>query len=331
QTAALKSDYAYRQTAYLSNNIGPRLSGSKQAQRAVEYVADEMRKLGADVRLQKLKVPHWERGIEMGELVAFPGMAEGTTQKVILTALGGSTATGQSGLTADVVVVNNFAELANLGRAGVEGKIVLLNSKFDQTLADSGFGIQAYGQAVQYRGNGASAAARLGAVASLVRSAGGSQNRLVHTGSVRYAEDAPKVPAASVSSEDAETIAYLATMGQVRIHIVLTPKTYPDADSFNVIADLKGSEKPDEVVIVSGHLDSWDLGTGALDDAVGIAASMQVLKLVKDLGLQPKRTIRFIAYNERGKRPRRRHRVCGRAANQHRQAFCRDRGGPRGL
>ena len=296
QAAALSSDYAYRQTGYLSNNIGPRLSGSKQAERAVQYVADEMRKLGAEVRLQKLKVPHWERGIETGEIVIFPGMAAGTTQKVVLTALGGSVATAADGLTADVVVVNSFDELNRLGRSGVAGKIVLFNSKFDQVMADSGFGIQAYGQAVQYRGGGASAAARLGAVASLVSSAGGSQNRLAHTGGVRYAEDASKIPAAAVSNEDAETIAYLAKMGQVRMRLTLTPKTYPDADSYNVIADLKGLEKPEEVVIVSGHLDSWDLGTGALDDAAGIAVSMQVLKLVKDLGLKPKRTLRFIAY-----------------------------------
>ena len=296
QSAALASDYAYRQTAYLSNNIGPRLSGSKQAQHAVEYVAEKMRKLGAEVRLQKLKVPHWERGTETGQLVRYPGMAEGTTQKVVLTALGGSVATAATGLTADVVVVNNYDELNELGRAGIEGKVVLFNSKFDQSLSDSGFGSQAYGQAVQYRGGGASAAARLGAVASLVRSAGGSQNRLAHTGSLRFADDASKIPAAAVSYEDAETIAYLAKMGQVRIHLVLTPKTNPDADSFNVIADVKGSEKPDEVIVVSGHLDSWDLGTGALDDAAGIAVSMQILKLVKDLKLKPKRTIRFIAY-----------------------------------
>lgn len=296
QRAALGDDYAYRQTAYLSNNIGPRLSGSKQAQRAVEYVAEEMRKLGAEVRLQKLKVPHWERGIETGELITFPGMAVGTTQKVVLTALGGSVATPGQGLSADIVVVENYDQLNRLGRSGIQGKVVLFNSKFDQALADSGFGIQAYGKAVQYRGGGASAASRLGAVASLVRSAGGSQNRLAHTGGVRYADDAPKIPAAAVSNEDAETIAYLAKMGKVRIRLTLTPKTHPNAESFNVIADLKGSEKPNEIVIVSGHLDSWDLGTGALDDAAGIAVSMQVLKLVKDLDLKPKRTIRFIAY-----------------------------------
>jgi hypothetical protein len=296
QGAALASDYAYKQTAYLSNNIGPRLSGSAQAQRAVEYVADEMRKLGMDVRLQKLSVPHWVRGVETGELVEFPGMAQGTTQKIVLTALGGSVATPDAGLTAEIVVVNSFDELNTLGRSAVEGKIVLFNKKFDRELAASGFGGQAYGQAVQYRGGGPNAASRLGAVAALVRSTGGSQNRLAHTGGIRFADGVKAIPAAAVSSEDADTIAYLAQMGKTSARLVLTPRSFPNAVSYNVIADLKGSEKPDEVVIVSGHLDSWDLGTGALDDACGIAVSMQVLQIVKALGLQSKRTIRLIAY-----------------------------------
>lgn len=296
QEAALKSDYALKQTAYLSNNIGPRLSGSAQAQRSIEYVADEMRKLGLEVRLQKLSVPHWVRGIETGELVEFPGMGKGTTQKVVLTAIGGSIATPETGLTGEIVVVNNYEELNRLGRSGVAGKIVMFNAKFDRELAASGFGSQAYGQAVQYRGNGANAASRLGAVGVLVRSAGGSQNRLAHTGGMNYAADVTKIPAAAVSHEDADTIDYLAKMGTVRIKLVLTPKTLPPAESFNVIADLKGTEKPDEIVIVSGHLDSWDLGTGALDDAVGVAVSMQVPYLLRQLNLRPKRTIRFIAY-----------------------------------
>jgi len=296
QAAALKSDYALKQTAFMTNNIGPRLSGSAQAQRAVEYVADEMRKLGLEVRLQKIMVPHWIRGIETGELTQFPGMATGTTQKIVLTALGGSVATPPDGVTAEIVVVNDFDELAKLGRERVQGRIVLFNSKFDRELAASGFGSQAYGQAVQYRGGGAVAAARLGAIAVLVRSAGGSQNRLAHTGGTRYADDVPKIPAAAVSSEDADTISYLTGMGITKIHLTLTPKMLPDAPSYNVIADLKGSEKPDEVVIVSGHLDSWDLGTGALDDAAGVAVSMQVPFLLKQLRVKPKRTIRMIAY-----------------------------------
>jgi hypothetical protein len=262
----------------------------------VQYVADEMRKLGLDVRLQKLTVPHWVRGEERGELVEFNGMARGTTQKVVLTTLGGSIATTPSGLIGEIVVVNSFDELEKLGRKNVEGKIVLFNYKFDRKMAETGFGGQAYGQATQYRGGGAIAAARYGAIAVLVRSAGGSQNRLAHTGSMRYANDVTKIPGAAVSFEDAETIAYLAKMGKVKIKLTLTPQTLPDTTSYNVIADLKGSEKPDEIVIVSGHLDSWDLGTGALDDAAGVAVSMQVPFLLKQLKLKPKRTIRVIAY-----------------------------------
>ncbi len=296
QAAALRSEYAYRQTAYLSNNIGPRLSGSPQAVRAVQYVAEEMRKLGLDVRLQKLSVPHWVRGKEKAELVEFPGMAPGTTQKIIITAIGGSIATPTDGMVGEVVVVSSFDELNSLGRGRIEGKIVLFNNKFDTAMAASGFGGNAYGQAVAYRGGGAIAAGRLGAVAVLVRSAGGSQNRLVHTGAMRYDPNVKQIPAAAVSFEDAETIAYLEKMGKVRVRLLLTPQVLPNATSYNVIADLKGSERPDEVVIVSGHLDSWDLGTGALDDACGVAMSMQVPFLLKELKLIPKRTIRMIAY-----------------------------------
>jgi carboxypeptidase Q len=294
--AALASDYAYRQTGYLSNNIGPRLSGSPQAERAVQYVAEEMRKLGLEVRLQKLTVPHWVRGEEKGELIQFPGMAPGTTQKIVLTALGGSIATSPEGMSAEIVVVRNFEELNALGRNKVEGKIVLFNNKFDVEMAASGFGIEAYGQAVRFRGQAAIVAGRLGAVGALVRSVGGSQNRLAHTGAMRYDPNVKPIPVAAVSNEDAETIAYLAKMGTVWIRLLLTPKTLPDATSYNVIADLKGTEKPEEIVIVSGHLDSWDLGTGALDDACGVAVSMQVPYLLNRLKLKPKRTIRVIAY-----------------------------------
>ena len=296
QQAALASDYAYRQTAYLANNIGPRLTGSPQAARAVEYVAEELKKLGLDVRLQKLSVPHWVRGLEKAELVEFPGMAAGTTQKVVVTALGGSIATPDDGMLGEIVVVSSFDELNALGRERIEGKIVLFNNKFDRGMAASGFGGNAYGQAVQYRGGGAIAAGRLGAIAVLVRSAGGSQNRLVHTGAMRYDANIKQIPAGAVSFEDAEIIAYLAKMGKVRIRLLLTPQTLPNETSYNVIADLKGSELPDEVVIVGGHLDSWDLGTGAIDDACGVAMSMQVPYLLKQLKIRPKRTIRMIAF-----------------------------------
>lgn len=296
QNAALTADYAYNQTRYLSYNIGPRLTGSAQAQRAIEYVADEMRKLGLEVRLQELTVPHWVRGEEKGELIEWEGMANGTTQKVVLTALGGSVATPENGLQAEIIVVESFDELNKLGRANVEGKIVLFNVKFNKELASAGFGGNAYGEITPYRGGGASAASRLGAVAVLVRSAGGSQNRLAHTGGMNYADGVEKIPAAAIPYEDAEMIAYLAKHGKVRMNLLLTPQTLPNAKSYNVIADLKGTEKPDEIIVVSGHLDSWDLGHGSLDDATGVAVAMQVPFLVKQLGLKPKRTIRLVAF-----------------------------------
>lgn len=296
QKAVLASNYAYTQLAYLTNNIGPRLSGSPQAQRAVEYVADEMRKVGCDVKLEKVMVPHWVRGIETGELVQFPGQAPKTTQKIVLTALGGSVATPAEGITAEVVVVNDFDELKALGRAKVQGKIVLYNVIFDERMASQGEGGTAYRQAVIYRGGGASEAAKLGAVAALNRSAGGGGMRMPHTGAMFYAPDAPKIPAAAVTSEDAALMAHLAPQGAVKIHLTLTPQTLPDAESYNVIADLKGSEHPEQVVIVSGHLDSWDLGTGAIDDGAGVVAAMAVVKAIKQLGLKPKRTIRVIAW-----------------------------------
>ena len=296
QKASVDSNYAYRRVDYLTNHIGPRLSGSAQAQTAVDYVASEMKKAGLEVRLERVMVPHWVRGIETGEVVEWDGMARGTTQKIVLTALGGSIATPPQGITAEIVVVNNFDELNALGRAKVAGKIVVFNEKFDRRLAESGFGLQAYGDAVAYRGAGAIAAARLGAVAVLVRSAGASQIRLVHTGAMRYDPAVTRIPGAAVSYEDAEMLANLASSGRVRVHVTLTPQTLPDVPSYNVIGDIRGTEKPDEVVVLGGHLDSWDLGTGAIDDASGVAVSMQAGFLIKFLKLRPKRTIRVIAY-----------------------------------
>ncbi len=296
QEAALKSDYAWDQLAHLTNNIGPRPAGSAQANHAAQYVAGELRKLGLDVKLEKVVVPHWVRGEETAALVEFPGMAPGTTQKVVLTALGGSVATPAQGITAEVVVVNNFDELAALSRDKVAGKIVLFNYKFDKQLAATGHGGPAYGQAVIYRAIGASAAAKQGAIAALVRSVGGADYRIPHTGAMFYQKDIPQIPAAAVTAEDADTLAYLAKQGNVRMRLVLTPQKLADVDSYNVVADLKGSELPDQVVIVSGHLDSWDLGTGAIDDGAGVVVAMQTAQLIKQLGLHPRRTIRVIAW-----------------------------------
>jgi hypothetical protein len=296
QQTAMKSDYGFERLAFLTDSIGPRLSGSPQHAAAVEYVAEEMRKLGLDVHTEPAQVPHWVRGEERGELVSYPGQVKDQTQKVVLTALGHSVATPANGLTAEVVVVNNFKELAALKREQVAGKIVLFTEHYDKRLAAGGYALDAYGEAVQYRGGGPSAASKMGAAAVLVRSVGGADFRLPHTGQTRYDPRFPKIPAAAIATEDADLIARLAIRGPVKMHLVLTPQTLPDVTGYNVIADLKGSEHPEQVVIVSGHLDSWDLGTGAIDDGAGVAVSMEALHLFKQLQLHPKRTIRFIAW-----------------------------------
>ena len=296
QQAALSSDYAYRQVGHLANNIGPRLSGSAQAAKAVEYVANELKAIGCEVLLEKVMVPHWVRGEETAALVQFPGQAPETTQKIVLCALGPSVATPANGITAEVIAVRNFDELKSLPRDRVAGKIVLFNYPFDKQMAAEGRGGDAYGQAVVYRSDGPSAAARNGAVACLIRSVGGAEYRLPHTGQTKYANDAPKIPAGAVTAEDADLIADLARQGPVKMKLILTPQQLPDAESYNAIADIKGSEYPEQVIIVSGHLDSWDLGTGAIDDGAGVAVSMEVANLIQKLRLKPKRTIRVIAW-----------------------------------
>ena len=296
QQAALKSDYAYRQVAHLANNIGPRLSGSTQAAKAVDYVASELKAIGCDVQLEKVMVPHWVRGQETAALVQFPGQASNTTQKIVLCALGDSVATPPEGIQAEVIAVKTFDELKSLPPDKVTGKIVLFNYPFDKQMAAQGRAGEAYGEAVVYRSDGPSAAARQGAVACLIRSVGGADYRLPHTGQTDYASGAPKIPAGAVTAEDADLIADLVQQGPVRMKLVLTPQTLPDAPSANVVADIKGSEHPEQIVIVSGHLDSWDLGTGAIDDGAGVAVSMEAANLIQKLHLKPKRTIRVIAW-----------------------------------
>jgi carboxypeptidase Q len=296
QQAALSSDYAYKQVAHLADNIGPRLSGSAQAAKAVEYVAGELKAIGCEVQLERVMVPHWVRGEETAALIQFPGQARNTTQKIVLCALGGSVATPANGMEADVIAVRNFDELKSMPRDKVAGKIVLFNYPFDKQMAAEGRGGEAYGEAVVYRSDGPSAAARQGAVACLIRSVGGADYRLPHTGQTDYAIDAPKIPAAAVTAEDADLIADLIRQGPLKMKLVLTPQQLPDAESYNVIGDIRGSEHPEQVVIVSGHLDSWDLGTGAIDDGAGVAVSMEAANLIQKLRLKPKRTIRVIAW-----------------------------------
>jgi len=292
KAAALNDDYAYREVTHLTENIGPRPSGSPQARAAVEYVAAELRQLGLEVRLQPTVVPHWVRGAETAEMVEYPSMVPGTTQKIVLTALGGSSSTPADGLTADVVTVNTFDELAALGHDKVAGKIVLFNELFDKQKAAAGLAFASYSDSVRYRGAGAKAAADLGAVAALVRSVGSADYRLPHTGFSFPAG----IPAAAVTAEDADLIVHLASQGKVRMHLILTPQKLPDETGYNVIADLKGSEHPEQIVVVSGHLDSWDLGTGAIDDGAGVVIAMETAEILQRLHLRPARTLRVIAW-----------------------------------
>ena len=292
KAAALADEYAYQRLAQLTENIGPRPSGSAGAKAAVEYVAAQMRQLGLEVQLEEIKVRHWVRGVETAELVDVPQSPAGTQQRIVLTALGGSTSTGPSGITAEVIVVNDFDQLKTFGRKKIAGKIVLFNKKFDSQKAEAGLAYIAYRETVAYREAGPKAAAELGAVAALVRSIGSADYRLAHTGD----SDPAGIPAGAVSTEDAELIAHLSTQGPVHMHLALTPQKLPDETSYNVIGDWKGSEHPEQIVIVSGHLDSWDLGTGALDDGAGVVVAMEAVKIMKQLHLPPHRTLRVVAW-----------------------------------
>jgi Zn-dependent M28 family amino/carboxypeptidase len=298
--AAMSDPYAYNELMYLTDSIGPRLTGSPQAAAAVQWVAREMRAIGADVSLEQTTVPHWVRGQESACLTVWPGMTRNTTQKIVITALGDSVATPGTGVVAPVVVVTSFADLQRLGPEAVRGKIVLFDRPFDKELAAEGRGLDAYILNAPYRISGASVAASAGAAAVLVRSLGSEDLRIPHTGLVLYKSDT-KIPAAAVTAEDAELIARLTKRGTVVMRMVLTPKTLPPATSYNVIADWKGSNHPEQVVIVSGHLDSWDLGTGAVDDGAGVVTAMETIQLLHSLGIHPRRTIRFVAWmNEEG-------------------------------
>src|SRR6202522_1820864 len=292
KSAALTDDYAYHQLAHLTENIGPRPTGSVQADAAVDYVAAEMRQLGLDVQLEEVKVPHWVRGAETAELVEYSGQAKGTGQKIVLTALGGSSATPAQGITADVGVVSDFDQLKALGREGITGKIVLFNELYDKQKAAAGMAFTAYGEAVRYRAAGPKAVADWGGVACLVRSVGNADYRLPHTGFSMPAG----IPAGAVTAEDASLIADLAAQGKVRMRLILTPQQLPETTSLNVIADLKGSEHPEQIVVVSGHLDSWDLGTGAIDDGAGVVIAMETAEIFQRLHLRPARTLRVIAW-----------------------------------
>ncbi|HVE69932.1 MAG TPA: M20/M25/M40 family metallo-hydrolase [Thermoanaerobaculia bacterium] len=286
----LKTSRAYDHLAHLTDRIGPRLSGSANAEKAVRWTTSQFRGWDIDVRNEPVMVPHWVRGAERGRLVSHD-------QPLVLTTLGGSVATPANGITANVVEVTSYEELEKLGRAKIAGKIVYYHSSFDMSLVESGRAFEAYGKAVEFRGLGASRAAEYGAVAAVIRSVATASLRSPHTGSMRYDEKQPKIPAAALSTEDGDLIHRLLAKGErVRMHLTLTPRSLPEVRSANVIAEIRGSEHPEEIVLIGGHLDSWDLGTGAIDNGSGCAMIMEAMRAMKELGLKPKRTIRAVLY-----------------------------------
>jgi hypothetical protein len=288
----LANSQGYQTLAYLTDEIGPRLSGSRNAEAAVRWTTQRFRDWGIDVRNERVMVPHWVRGAEHGRLTSH------RNQKLSLTALGGSIATPANGITADVIEVTSYEQLAELGGAGkIKGKIVFYNSPMDMQLVESGRAFDAYSQAVIFRGIGASRAAEHGAIAAVVRSVASGSLRTPHTGSMFYLDGIRKIPAAAVTTEDAELMHRLLAKGErVRMNLVLTPKQLPDVASANVIAEIRGSERPEEIILIGGHLDSWDLGTGAIDNGSGVSMVMETMRAMKELGLRPKRTIRAVLF-----------------------------------
>jgi carboxypeptidase Q len=283
--AELVEGQSYAILQHLTDRIGPRLTGSAGAEAAVAWTAERLRSHGLAVRTEKVMVPRWVRGAEEAEIVA------PAPQRVLVTALGGSEPTPPEGLTAEVVEAVGLEGLEALDDAAVRGKIVLFNAPMTVR------GMEGYGPPVAQRSRGAVAAARRGAVAAIVRSVGTLSARLVHTGAMSYAEAVPRIPAAAIAAEDADLIhRLLASDETVRLRLRLGCRTLPDVESANVVADLPGRERADEVVLIGAHLDSWDLGTGAIDDGAGVAMVMETLRLLKALGLQPRRTVRGVLF-----------------------------------
>lgn len=285
--AAARADRgAYEKLQYLTDRIGNRLAGSVGLEQAIAWAAKAMKDDGHDVRVEKVMVPHWVRGAESAELVA------PVARPLRVLALGSSIATPKAGITAPVVVVRSWDEL-EAKQAQVKGAIVLYDVAMPAWSEAKGSG---YGETVQYRGAGAIRAAKYGAKAVLVRSVTAHSLRTPHTGNMHYADDAPKIPALSVATEDAALLARLAAQGPVTVRVKSEARTLPDAPSANVIGELRGREKPDEVVVIGGHIDSWDVGQGAHDDGAGVVGTMQALTTLRRLGLTPRRTIRVVLF-----------------------------------
>jgi len=279
-TEAQSSAFAWERLALLGDTFGHRLSGSEALENAIKWAVAEMKKDGLDnVRAEPVKVPHWVRGQESIEITT------PFRSSLVMLGLGNSIGTPPEGVEAEVLVVRSFDELDAAG-SSVRGKIVLLNVPFTS-----------YSETVQYRSSGPSRAAKLGAVAALVRAVGPAGLRTPHTGALRYTEGVAQIPGAAIAVEDAERLQRMQNRGtKVRVRLKMDARLLPDADSANVIGEIRGRERPDDIVVVSGHFDSWDIGTGSTDDGGGCIVTWEALRLMKKLNLQPRRTVRVVLY-----------------------------------
>ena len=278
--ASLADQEGYANLTYLCDHIGKRISGSEPLARAIAWGEDLMKKEGLqNVRLQPATVPHWVRGAESGEIIA-------PVHKTLhMLGLGMSVATPPEGITAEVVVVPDFAALEQLGTAGVKGKIVVYNAPY-----------KGYGQTVMYRTAGPSRAAALGAVAVLVRSITPLAMQTPHTGTTVYDDKQSKIPAAAISLEDAMMLARLQAEGgpAPKVHLQMQAHLDAPVPMFNVIGEIPGTEHPEQIVVLGGHIDSWDVGQGAQDDGSGIMGTLAAVNVIKKSGLKAKRTIRVV-------------------------------------
>ena len=323
----LMNGECYEWLRSLCKDVGHRLSGSPQADLAVRWGQAVMEEAGFDsVWLQPVMVPKWVRGQK--EYAEIMGVG-----KVDVLALGGSIATPTDGILAEVVYVNDFTELEKLGRTAIQGKIVFYNEFFDPRNIRT---FESYGQCVEYRWKGASEAAKYGALAVLVRSVTPALDDFPHTGSMRYFEDAPKIPAVAISTVDAELLKESIEAGNKMFKLVIFSQILEEVPSFNVIGQLTGTDYPEEVIVEGGHLDSWDVGEGAHDDGAGCVQSMEVLRSIRAAAGQPKRTIRCVLFMNEENGNRGGHAYADWAAisgERHIMAFESDAGGfsPRGF
>lgn len=288
---ALTEGNCYPWLHHLTKKIGARLAGSPQAAAAVEYTFQMLDTLGLDsVWLQPCTVPHWVRGER--EVVRITQSDMGTVDLHAL-ALGNSVGTDQGGISAEVVRVLSLDELGKLGEAKIKGKIVFFDRPFDATKINT---FEAYGGAVDQRGSGASEAAKYGAIGVLVRSMASGLNDVPHTGGLQYSDGLPKIPACAISTNDAELLGQLLKKSPVKVYMRTSCQQLADRPSYNVIGEIRGSEHPEQIIVVGGHLDSWDVGEGAHDDGAGCVQSMDMLQVLKRLNYKPKHTIRCVLF-----------------------------------